>query len=285
MKWIHLALVLTLFTFSNSHACVGDQDGLMFFPANDLRIPVGLKGVGGIDKAAFNEVLDQAQSLFENKIKQQGFTLRVNRLWTNEQVNAQASAGGELSFYGGLARHPDMSRDGFALAVCHEIGHLIGGFPKYPGSRLSAESQSDYYGTLKCLRQMFLNDDNRAAVARLNPPRTLKQNCTAAHGVSEDRDICIRSGLAAAQLATLLAKVTKESTMPGLDLQDSRVVPRTLASYPSAQCRLDTFLQGALCEKGLNEEVSQTEEVRGSCHQSTGQRIGLRPACWFKVKP
>ena len=59
---------------------------------------------------------------------------------------------------------------------------------------------------------------------------------------------------------------------------------KTYEDHPETQCRLDTYFAGALCNKDYREDVSQTEEVKGTCHASLGDRVGVRPACWFKAR-
>jgi hypothetical protein len=64
-----------------------------------------------------------------------------------------------------------------------------------------------------------------------------------------------------------------------------------------AQCRLDTYFQGALCAKpfdlrvipgkdlGTNRNNSKEAELqaaRSSCFLGAGFQLGNRPACWFK---
>jgi hypothetical protein len=69
---------------------------------------------------------------------------------------------------------------------------------------------------------------------------------------------------------------------PKFDTPDPKVVTKTDDNHPAYQCRLDTYFQGALCEKAFTEDVSASSEVTGTCHGSTGQTTGLRPLCWFK---
>ena len=104
-----------------------------FMPKNDLYIPAGLEYYGGgIDEQIFNNVIDKISKVYEPIIKARGGNLKVNRLWTDGTVNASAQRQGStylLNMYGGLARHSRTTEDGFALVMCHELGHHLGGFP------------------------------------------------------------------------------------------------------------------------------------------------------------
>jgi len=86
------------------------------------------------------------------------------------------------------------------------------------------------------------------------------------------------AGSSAANLFSAIRKVPE----PKFETPDQSVVRTTSNSHPIPQCRLDTYFQGALCEASYLEDVSSKDEVKGTCHQSLGHTLGLRPACWFK---
>jgi hypothetical protein len=280
-----LALSITL--GGAAFAC--SEDGKKgFLPENNLRIPVGLKTSGGITEAQFNAVIDKIEAIYAPIVSSMGGKLTVNRKWEDATVNANATrlGGWIVNMYGGLARHKTITADGFALVLCHELGHHLGGAPKvsnFLNRWASNEGQSDYFATTKCLRKAFLNDNNAAAVRRLNAPQVLLDSCTQAWGSSVDSDICVRNGMAGVSVAALFASLRNRPEAK-FDTPDPKVVSRTDDAHPAHQCRLDTYFQGALCEISFNEDVSQSDEVRGTCHPSLGHRIGTRPLCWFRPK-
>jgi len=56
-------------------------------------------------------------------------------VWESRHINAQAWRLGEarnVSLYGGLVRHPVITRAGLAVALAHETGHHLGGEPRDP---------------------------------------------------------------------------------------------------------------------------------------------------------
>lgn len=286
MKFLS-ALVLSFALVGSSFAC--SEDGSTgFLPENDMRIPVGSKLVGGITQAQFNAVIDKLEVIYAPIVSQMGGKLTINRKWEDATVNANATrmGGWQVNMYGGLARHNTITEDGFALVLCHEIGHHLGGSPKvgnFFNKWASNEGQSDYFATLKCLRKAFLNDNNAQVVSRLNVPTSLSAACAKAWPNKDDRSICIRNGMAGVSVAGLFASLRNQAEGK-FETPDTNVVSRTDDAHPAHQCRLDTYLQGALCEQGFNEDVSQKDEVQGTCHGSTGHKIGLRPLCWFKPK-
>jgi hypothetical protein len=259
-----------------------------FLPDNDLYIPVGAKTTGGLTEAQFNAVIDKVETIYAPIVSNMGGKLKINRKWDDGTVNANATrlGGWIVNMYGGLARHSTITEDGFALVLCHEIGHHLGGAPKVGmilNKWASNEGQSDYFATLKCLRNTFKNDNNKSLVRKLNAPETLVKACNKAWKNSEDRAICVRNGMAGVSVAGLFAALRNKPEAQ-FDTPDTNVVKKTDDAHPAHQCRLDTYFAGALCEKDVNEDVSQKDEVKGTCHGSTGHKIGLRPLCWFKPK-
>jgi hypothetical protein len=262
------------------------QDGKEgFVPENDLFIPVSEKTLTGITEKQFNDVIDKIEHLYAPVVSNHGAELKVIRNWTDGTVNAYAQQIGKewrVSMFGGLARHRTITEDGFALVVCHELGHHIGGAPKYNSSGwASNEGQSDYFATLKCLRRAWLSDDNEAIISEMDVPAYLNESCQAAWPEKADRAICIRGAMAGSSVANLFAALSWGRT-PKFDTPDTKVVTRTSDRHPASQCRLDTYFQGALCEMSLNDDVATDSEVTGTCHGSTGHVSGVRPLCWFK---
>lgn len=278
-------LLATLILSQPAFTCTKDgSEG--FLPKNNLFIPVDAKGINTITETQFNAVIDQVEALYSPIFSEYGGKLEVVRKWTDGTVNAYAEQEGDIwkvSMFGGLARHKTITADGFALVVCHELGHHIGGAPRYAGEDwASNEGQSDYFATTKCLRRVWQSEDNAAAVSGMEIPKALSDACTASWSEKVDREICIRGGMAGDSVAKLFAALSWQMKPAKFDTPDPKQVSSTSDSHPATQCRLDTYFQGALCEKSFNEEIGQTDEVTGSCHGSSGQSIGLRPRCWFK---
>jgi hypothetical protein len=70
-------------------------------------------------------------------------------LWDSPTINAQAWRLGSdryVRVYGGLARHPALSKFGLSLALAHETGHHLGGAP-YDSAlpHISNQTQADYW--------------------------------------------------------------------------------------------------------------------------------------------
>ena len=184
--------------------------------------------------------------------------------------------------FGGLARHEAITRDGMALVICHEIGHHIGGAPRktsaWASPWASNEGQADYFSTLKCLRHVWNDENNSEVISTMEVPAELTAKCAS----SDDASLCIRGGMAGMSVARLFQSLYGEANSPKFETPSTKVVVKTDDNHPATQCRLDTYFQGALCEKSFNENVDGKSEVTGTCHGSTGHKTGLRPLCWFK---
>ena len=232
----------------------------VFLPENTLHLEDRKDFIrNGMTEEMFEGIIDHAVSFYEPEMKAQGGRLTVVKNWDSSEVNAGAKRGTWsdknawlLMFYGGLARRPEITPDGFALVVCHEIGHLLGGAPYYPGEVESNEGQSDYFATLKCARKIWADGVVRfPAKSNYSLPQQVTMSCTTAFRNAKLVRTCTRSNRAAVGLARLLGRLIAEGTdseyiAPSFLTPDKSVVEQTDHGHPAAQCRLDTMYAGSL---------------------------------------
>lgn len=282
-KWIlGLALVMSI----PAMACdINGKTG--FAPENDLNIPTSYKSINGIDEAEFNAVIDEIKAVYEPLIKSHGDKIVINRKWDDGTVNASAQRQGRkviLNMYGGLARHNLITRDGFAIVMCHELGHHLGGAPRigsFFSKWASNEGQSDYFATLKCFKRVYQNQNNLAFVNKMNVDSTVQAKCNALWTNEDDAAICMRGAMAAKSTADLLASL-RNSALPKFDTPDTSVVSKTNDAHPAAQCRLDTYFAGVLCDKDVTEEMDAKDPNVSACARVDGYTTGVRSLCWYK---
>lgn len=283
------SIAFSIFSFS-SLACI---KGGGFLPKNDLYIPEyssKLLNMSGVSESDFNSVINKIENIYGPIVSGYGGNLQVKRLWSDGTVNAMASRQPGnvylVQMFGGMARHPDMTKDGFALVACHEVGHHIGGVPRYSGdpqmSWASTEGQSDYFAVMKCLRKLFRNDNNESIVKQMNIDSAVKAKCEKQFSVTNDIAICKRIAMAGSSTANVLADISNILIEPEFATPDNSVVSSTFESHPVAQCRLDTYFNGASCEVQDNVEMGQFDANIGTCNRSDSFTEGLRPLCWFK---
>lgn len=254
-----------------------------FLPPNDLYIPVGAFEAMGLSQTRFDWVLDRIEKVYAAKVRAQGGKLKVTRLWNDGEVNAYAERKGKtwsINMYGGMARHPLLNEEGFAMVACHELGHHIGGAPRYPNDWASNEGESDYFSTLKCLRYFYEGLDNESwfQSAKIDP--VAEEKCSSQFSAREDQLICLRAAAGAQAIADVFADLDKVAT-PRFDTPSSRQVAKMDHNHPEAQCRLDTLFAGALCTVKKEVLIGDSDPRIGACNEGR-DLFGWRPRCWFK---
>lgn len=257
-----------------------------FVPDNDLWISADLKSPQGITEADFNDVISKVEKYYSSIISDRGGSLMVRRLWNDGTVNASAQqifTFWIVNMYGGLARHKTITKDGFSLVMCHELGHHIGGSPKIGSMWASNEGQSDYFANLKCLRRVWWNDNNISIIENMeNVDPVAEQKCANAFENDNEAAICIRGAMAGRSVANLFQELREESTQAQFNTPDQTQASETNDKHPGTQCRLDTYFQGSLCEADHLTDVNRNDPRVGTCNRSTGHTEGIRPLCWYK---
>lgn len=267
-----LSLTLAVSGLGSKTLCEG------FLPENDMKIPVGDIHAAGIEQGRFDNVLDRVQQVYGPIIAAKGGRLVIKRLWENATVNASAQQmGGQfiINMYGGLARHPATTEEGFALVACHEIGHHLGGYPK--SSWATNEGGADYFATLKCLRLVLPANAPSGTV----DPVAVKA-CAGQFGDQAGQNQCGNNALGGQSVAFLFQALRGSPNPPQFGTPDPKVVDSMYNAHPDTQCRLDTYFQGALCAASVSQDVSNDDPSAGACTRKGGQQIGLRPRCWYK---
>jgi hypothetical protein len=280
-----VALTLVFSAWQYSHVCEG------FVEDNDMQIPVRVGTMmvtTGIDQATYNKILDRIELIYKGPVKSRGSTLKINRLWEDDTVNAfaQRSFGTwSVSFPGGLPRHPAVTADGFALVACHEIGHHLGGFPAKnilgtPG--MSIEGQADYFANSKCLREYFTPETNIEFFANNEVDERVIEKCQTQFQDENDVMSCARGAVAGMSVSALFKDLREEDKLPDYFVPDSNKVVETITKHPGTQCRLDTYFSASRCVQDKSVQFGLEEENTGACTEKQGYTDGFRPRCWFK---
>ncbi len=269
-----------------------------FLPENNFEIGINSLAPTGISEADFIAVQKELADIYIPMAAAIGGKLTFDSSWKNNTVNAFAQRFGHededgheqapfdiwrVTFLGGLARHKYMTRDGFSLVVCHELGHHFGGSPSYDGETAwaSNEGQADYYSVSKCLRRLWQHSDNSTALDGQTIDPALRSLCSTQWKTDFEKNLCLREGLAAQAIGNVFASLVLFSKLPKFTTPDLTKVPKTNVGHPKAQCRLDTYFQAALCHVPFDQEFDKKDETAGACHPSHGDTIGNRPLCWY----
>ncbi|HAZ13229.1 MAG: hypothetical protein A2X86_00635 [Bdellovibrionales bacterium GWA2_49_15] len=259
-----------------------------FLPPNSLKIPVGAESISnGVAEDDFNKIIAKIETLYRPRVAHYGGTLQIRGEWSNSEVNAYAQREGSnyvVRMLGGLARHYAMTVDAMALVLCHEIGHHIGGVPRYSkadGQWASVEGQADYFANLKCMRHVFLEDDNEAIIKNRVVPNEARTRCEQQFTQRIDQLVCMRTAVAGLASGAIFAALS-QAPVPTLEGRDPSVVSATFESHPRAQCRVDTYFSASLCPVDEEVEIGQSDARVGVCLKSAGQEFAARPLCWYK---
>lgn len=290
MRKIVTLISSLLLASSSAMAFTGQKT---FMPPNNLDQEDDINFDGGLTQAQFNSVIDRVMQVYGPIFTHFGATLTVDRRWTDSTVNASADqptpTSWQVHMYGGLARRAEVTEDGFAMVICHELGHHLGGFP-FVQDWAANEGQADIHATGACAAKIFATNLELSARAQLALPPEMSAKCDSTYQTENDRDLCYRGLVAGKSLADLLAAIGSESPV-AFNTPDTTVVTRTNNDHPKAQCRLDTYVAGALCGANhwdynlipgkemanRNSMEAQDEAYAHSCAEGEG----ARPSCWF----
>lgn len=288
MKGTIARIIATSICLTSLSTVACDIDGKSgYLPKNDMYIGVNSLVSNGMTEEIFNHVMDRAIEHFEPIIEEKGKKLKFHRKWEDGTVNAYANQSGKtwnVHMFGGLARHELVSADGFALVVCHELGHHLAGAPKirrfFSSSWASNEGQSDYWASMKCFRRIYRHDNNQEIVSNMTISPVVTEKCESHFTTADEVALCKRVSQAAKGLAQLLNGGRDVS----FSTPDTKVVSKTNDKHPAGQCRLDTYFNGALCDKSITDTVSNKDAKKGVCNLTEGYETAVRPLCWFKPK-
>lgn len=219
MKWI-----LTLAILISLSAVAGDY----------FSLPVDAANVGPVTLEKANQVSAKLfLQHFNEVLTKTSKPLVIQLQWESPYFGGGAIQDEHFVYvriFGGMVRTPEMTEDIYALILCHEIGHMIGGEPyqDIPGAEwTSVEGQADFFAASICLPRYF---------------KTLEPSLSA-DLIQQRIDF---ASLGFFQLSQKYATSNQEPV--SLEKNAAEVATElNRHSYPSDQCRLDTFKAGASC--------------------------------------
>jgi hypothetical protein len=193
-----------------------------------------------------------------------------------------------------------MTVDILAAYVCHEVGHLVGGYPfkgdanlQDYGTASATEGQSDYFAAKDCLPRLWAEELTENVTAASLLRESERARCRAAYPDEASRALCGRilfTGLATSWI--FKEEMGEKATpYPSFDTPDLTEASGRGIAKPPSQCRLDTFVAGALCDvKAVGTEVPgfvppydqfSDARVESSRPFACQEGPGARPRCWF----
>ncbi len=259
------------------------------FSENNLHLPTFIEG-SGITRDQYRKIIKRFMREFAPDMESRGWRLEIPDLWDVSEVQAFASINGnsrQIVVMGGMARHPRMTEDGLTLVFCHELGHHLGGAPvALYQNGLSIEGQADYFATLKCARRMFSAEANWQflSLTNWNVTPIMRAECETSFQEREQIAVCVRSLVASYTMGLVNAEIKNSPVQPKLTTPDKRIAATLNIGHTSPQCRLDTYVAGALCPVQVSLDLSDFDLDVGACSRWFGQKRGVRPLCWYDDK-
>lgn len=291
LKWV---FVLAMLTIAGDVVCF--KTACKIINENTEEIPTTVHT--GITEKQFNSVISEFLKVNKPLVEDRGYDLVIKNKWSDSVVNANTYVSGKkwiINAYGGLARFEGMTTDAYTMILCHELGHHLGGFPK--AGWATNEGQADYYATAKCFPRMEASKKEA-----LNVPEIVTKQCSLLHKSQNEINLCKKSSMVGFELATVLNNLARLFVPMNCSLNilspvycpknfltdisfstpDKTEVLQTYNGHPDAQCRLDTYFAGAVCNMPFDEDFADDNPVTGACAEEKGDKIGIRPHCWYK---
>jgi len=205
---------------------------------------ISIQSQGEISKDEFIGVSDaflksysELSIIINSKLAGEDFWWNLNEKYGSfsKYIDAQGKTNYNIFFFGGLARMPEMTVEGAALVLCHELGHGIGGAPTKLNSESSVEGQADYFATRICLPKV-LDKMPKTTLVPADPLNLCKT------------EICKRIfvGIISEMAVIQFNHPDQASRFDKVDPTIVETINTNPTFYPSNQCRLDTLVAGAL---------------------------------------
>lgn len=252
------------------------------FPESTLEYSIHDKSSGTINEFHANQLIKHFEGIYAPLVKNlTGKEMTIKLDWENPKVNASATRTMKddpiVIIFGGMIRHPEMTRDGVLAVLCHELGHFMGGAPKkkrgtsHKRSWSSAEGQADYFVGAKCLPYLLKQKiDSTPLFGNESEIEEILVRC----GKDE---VCQRTLLAGLSITKVFASLKNYYEMPSFHRFDRSEVWETVFGHPEPQCRLDTILAGLNCSDSPLKQFDALDPLSSSCYNKDGSR----PRCWF----
>lgn len=149
----------------------------------------------------------------------------------------------QVSLWGGMARAPGADLAILAGILCHEIGHVLGGEPRQTiqwAEWSSTEGQSDFFATKECLPHFLKAHPDWALPV---DPAVLE--------LCDGNVLCARIAQTGVAMVNFFKRYDSQKSADVSLWTPAPAATELLRNvYPSHQCRLDTYLAGALCQTG-----------------------------------
>lgn len=205
-----------------------------------------------MDKVEFEKTIETIFKIYHSELSEKFDSISMNVNWDGKTPNASVSRkDGQLRVYfdGEFVRKHQLNAPAFAITVCHEIGHVLGGEPRvYPSKKYSSEAQSDYFAASECLPRYY---------------KTLKNPTFKKATLSQELASKCQSEYCQWAMSALERELVIYGEEASLLKEDTKVVKYTnMNDYPSAQCRVDTIARAILGDERPRCWFNEEQEIK-----------------------
>ena len=185
-----------------------------------------------------------------------------------------------IEILGGTVYHKYSSEEVIASILCHEMGHHLGGSPtKKSRQWVSVEGQADYYSANTCFKKVYENSNNEERVKEFKLNSFLTEKCKVNFQNITQQNLCFRQVLSNEMMVSFLyalksSRRGRRGKKADLGKRDLSVRKSVMEEHPSSQCRIDTYIEGSLCNVFYDNNGK-------NCKDSDLLYKGSRPHCWF----
>ncbi|OIQ19182.1 MAG: hypothetical protein BM556_07810 [Bacteriovorax sp. MedPE-SWde] len=224
-----------------------------------------------MDKKEILSAWKDVNIAFFEELKDLDETVKV--IWTNEEITSVAAMSStrprELYISSSLLDLPNLKKTHLYNLFCHELGHIVGGAPyviEFAGDnrKISTEGQADYFTTKNCMKRLI----------DVNEIESIHDQIA----LEDIRSLTVRGCVGkTCQALSIVSKEALEVIGGFEDISfesvDTFKVPLTYLYQNNPQCRLDTFIAGAISSNSYKTFNFQMT------FSSSG---GKRPSCWYR---
>lgn len=230
-----------------------------------------------ITEAQFHDNIQLVSDIYVPIFKAMNVNFWFERQWASKFVqvvgtkyDSQWAHNWSIVIHGGLARRPEVTREGFLLALCHEIGHFVAGYPMRDYSAYASEGSANYYATHVCARKVFGRIAKKEKL--INKLRSDSDLCSKVFDDKTAQNVCTYSVFGAKSFADLNMIAAQERRAADIEVKDNFKTSFTNQLWVPTQCMFDTMIAGVLCEKSWDDKLIPTQHNKTCIN---------RPECWY----
>lgn len=240
-----------------------------------------------------SSTLDYFRKKYGNISSSWGYDLEIkvkpDSLLANSFSNRQNKKW-KVELHQGLLELHGFSKSNLATAICQNLGYFFGGFP-FDKSFMAFGGNADYWTSYICLPAYFKDHPSETKNNFFIKEADVNIRADVCRNYSKDQDnsICKAVVKSTFEVLEFYRMQFGLSSLKVSDISESVAQKYPKSELPAIQCRMDTFIAGALCKNGSKWKVNATYPLtqkdmkKYSCDSADTKNLvaGVRPDCWY----